>query len=555
MELLVADERGEAERVHWLIRLRWVAIAGVASVVISTALLDLVRALLPLFALSLLFACWNLTLWWGERRGRLLQRASHQMGWDLLALGGLLAFSGGVGNPFSIFLVVQVILAAMLLPERAARRVGLAALAVIGALVIAGLQGWLPPAPAAVPGFETSPSLAQWGIVAALVVTTVVAQTFTLTLMRVLRRQAEETARYHLEAERERGKLREVLRSLGAGLVVLGPDLEVEWSNRAARSLLPDLKRGQRFSVDDEEWPPRGPIEAGQVAIREWRHVREGGPSRLYEVSATPVRHERELVQVVCVLRDISRQHATRQQLQQAEKLAALGRLSAGIAHEIATPLGSVDILANEIQAALDEGLDVHTHREIRSYARDIRREVDRIGRLVRELLDLGHPAHGEEEPVALAALLGEATQLISMRSRAARDRIRCECAPDIDPVELPKNRLLQVLINLLDNALDATEENRGLVIARAFGTSGAVSIEIEDQGVGIAEEDRRRVFDPFFTTKEVGEGTGLGLYVSYEIVRQLGGEISLESERGRGTTVRLKIPRREPYESLESQR
>ena len=130
-----------------------------------------------------------------------------------------------------------------------------------------------------------------------------------------------------------------------------------------------------------------------------------------------------------------------------------------------------------------------------------------------------------------------------SLVERESRFEIDCGANGTGPGIEIAHDRLLQVLLNLLDNALDASRDVSHAVVVRIGKEAERPFIEVEDQGCGIRDEDLPRVFDPFFTSKDVGEGTGLGLYVSYEIMRHLGGSIDVASIPGRGTKVRITLP------------
>ncbi|NRA96556.1 MAG: ATP-binding protein [Planctomycetes bacterium] len=167
------------------------------------------------------------------------------------------------------------------------------------------------------------------------------------------------------------------------------------------------------------------------------------------------------------------------------------------------------------------------------------------MAHLVRRLLELSHPGDEAVTPIDPNEVAEDAIRLISVRSPRSRARIRTELAGDLAPVETNPDRLRQVLLNLLDNALDAIGDNDGEVVLRTRAKNGMPVIEVEDSGEGISEENLLRVFDPFFTTKDVGKGTGLGLYVSYEIMKNLGGDIAITSRPDDGTCVRLTLPPR----------
>ena len=231
--------------------------------------------------------------------------------------------------------------------------------------------------------------------------------------------------------------------------------------------------------------------------------------------------------------------------LEWARRHGSLGRLAAGVAHEINTPLGSVSILTSEAIASVQDIENPAQRAELEDSLGDVKRETERVAHLVRRLLELSHPGDESVTPTDPDDVAEDAIRLISVRSPGARPRIRTELAGDLASVETNPDRLRQVILNLLDNALDATLDNAGEIIVRTQNRAGTPIIEVEDRGDGISDEDIPRVFDPFFTTKDVGEGTGLGLYVSYEIMKNLGGDIAITSRPDDGTCVRLTLPPR----------
>lgn len=544
MQSFPTDQQKEQDRIRWLIRLRWVAVVGVLAVVTAAGpLMGIVRPSRPLFFMVALLALWNGVLHLRHRRGLRVQGAAVQVMADLTMLGALLVFSGGLRNPFSVFLAVQLVMGAILLPRRSALGLGAWAAGLVLLLTGAELLDMLPSFEAPFPRGSAPGFLGLWGSSLALLITLGVALYFTIGIMEDLRTRGREVVRYHEEAERERRVLRDVVRSVGAGLVMLDADLRVEWLNRHAKEILGEAVRGARIHIDDGRWPSREVLASGRTQEREWRRRDAGGRPRLYDVSAAPVSGRNgSLEQVILLLVDVTERRAAKEQLQRTEKLAALGRLAAGLAHEISTPLGSVNILGTEARAALPGCDRPEGRREVAGYLEDMQKEVARIGRLVRRLLDLGHPGEQQEEQVDVRGLLEEAVRLISVRAGGSRAPIAVELADPLPPVMAHRDRLLQVLLNVLDNAVDATRGGGGIAV-RARGADGHVEVLVEDEGVGIEEPDLQRVFDPFFTTKEVGEGTGLGLYVTYEIMRNLGGDVKVESRPGAGTRVHLKVP------------
>jgi signal transduction histidine kinase len=545
MPFLAEDAQGEKARIHWLIRLRWVAVLGVFTVVIAAGpVLGVIPEFLPLLTLVGFLGTWNLVLAIRERRGLAVQSAGRQVAVDLGVLAALLFFSGGLENPFSIFIVVHAILGGILMPARTAVKAGILGAALTLLLAVLGAIDALPEGPL---GYEAvAGTLSLWAVAAAQVITIGVALNFTVTIMEHLRARAREAARYHQEAERERQKLAEVVRSLGAAMVILDPELRVQRQNPRAEQVLGGLTPGCAFQLPDgETWPTLDGLLGHGVIEREWSGTDGQGRPRLHHVSASPVRSkDGTLEQVIVVFTDITDRRAAERQLHRTEKLAALGRLAAGVAHEINTPLGSVRILGSEAQESLERAMGGSSEAalELREHLGDIRQETERISTLVRRLLDLSHPGDDHVELCDLDRLAEDVVRLVSVRSPKPRGRIRTEGA-GVPPVRTSPDRLRQVLMNVLDNAIDATQKNGGEIIVRTGVHDGQAQIEVEDRGEGIKESDLMRVFEPFFTTKGVGEGTGLGLYVSYEIMKNLGGEIGIESRPGHGTRVILTLP------------
>ena len=227
----------------------------------------------------------------------------------------------------------------------------------------------------------------------------------------------------------------------------------------------------------------------------------------------------------------------TRSDAEAAERLAALGTLAAGTAHELNTPLGTIAILAGELAAQLEGDRSAE--------AEEIRRQVDRCKEIITGMLaprggaDLEEPKEFEVAPVLEAAVRrwqqgrpGPAPR-VEIQPQAARARAR-----------LPVHAFERAIANLLDNAAEATEHRSAREVRIALERHrGDLRIEVADNGVGVPEPLLRRIGEPFFTTKEPGRGTGLGLYLARHVVERQGGEMTVTSAEGRGTQVTLTVP------------
>ena len=251
--------------------------------------------------------------------------------------------------------------------------------------------------------------------------------------------------------------------------------------------------------------------------------------------------------------RDVTERMRLRQQLLTADRMASIGMLAAGVAHEVNNPLAYV---LNNIEIAIKElaplGEATLPSREALGIALE---GVDRIRTIVRELLELARVDDAAVGPVDVRAIV-ESTVALAAQKISERARLETHYTP----VPLARGtaaRLGQVLLNLLTNALEAMpagskETNRLRVTVRQSAAAGVV-VEVSDNGVGIARENAARIFDPFFTTKSSGSGTGLGLAICQRLVAELGGELSFESLPDRGTTFSVTLLPEEMPETARS--
>ena len=226
----------------------------------------------------------------------------------------------------------------------------------------------------------------------------------------------------------------------------------------------------------------------------------------------------------------------TQRQLVQSEKLAALGQLSASLAHEVNNPLGIIKNYLHILSQSSEES------GENRSNIKTIQEEVNRIARIVRSLLDFSRPEKEDRALLDLSTILKECVSLIEKELVTKKIKIDHDISADLWAVMGDKDQLKQVFLNLLMNSRDFTPEG-GEIKVRARNTDSAVNIEFSDTGAGIAKENLSRIFEPFFTTKDEGKGTGLGLWICYGIVQRHGGTIQAK-KRSQGTSFLISLPK-----------
>jgi len=220
------------------------------------------------------------------------------------------------------------------------------------------------------------------------------------------------------------------------------------------------------------------------------------------------------------------------------QRLASIGQLATGVAHEIGNPVTGIACLAQDLRAdlahapAASEGLN------------RILTQTDRISRIVGSLSNYSHAGAPDEHPAEnlnLHQVVHEAINLVSLSHAGKQMQYDNRCDPEL-MVNGYAQKLVQVFVNLLTNATDASEPGQAITIETEI-RAGNVRISVRDQGKGIAEEHLPRIFEPFFTTKMVGEGTGLGLSLTYNIVHEHGGTISVSNQAGGGCCFEILLP------------
>jgi PAS domain S-box-containing protein len=276
---------------------------------------------------------------------------------------------------------------------------------------------------------------------------------------------------------------------------------------------------------------------------------RKDGSEVVAEVVGVPLRDPGgRHVADIAIYRDVSERKQMQARLLLADRMAALGTLAAGVAHEINNPLafvlGNLVFLEDELPRRAPEGTLLAEHR---SALQEARTGAERIRATVKDLLALARSR--DAEAVGEVDVNAVVEFAVKMAEPQLRHRARIvKRIGAIPRVAAPESRLGQVFLNLLINAAQAIPEgdpsrNEVRISTRQDPEAGTVIVEVADTGVGIAAEDRQRIFDPFYTTKPVGVGTGLGLSISHSIVASLGGEIAVESAPGRGSTFEVVLP------------
>ena len=239
----------------------------------------------------------------------------------------------------------------------------------------------------------------------------------------------------------------------------------------------------------------------------------------------------------VVIARDITSERQLETRMSETEKLAGIGQLAAGIAHQLNTPLGSILLSAQMLEETIEDEDDVEDIRRII-------RQTEQCRSTIKGLLNFARPTGHERRRLNLAEVIRDTSYLMEKNLKVAGVDLVIDRSPDFEPwVYGNRNELEQVFFNLLANALDAMPDGGAVNVRFAPNPHGETLVEFIDSGEGVPDEYRDRIFLPFFTTKDYGKGTGLGLSIVARIVHEHGGRIELDNRNGRGARFRLWFP------------
>lgn len=321
---------------------------------------------------------------------------------------------------------------------------------------------------------------------------------------------------------------RQTLERLPIGVCSLSDDGEVLLWNSAMVELtgiMPGDVTGSRLSVTAEPWSSMLNDFSQDSAIHQHKkRIELQGRPHWYNLHKSIIKSSGgQPGGIVILIEDQTENQMLEEELVHSERLASIGRLAAGVAHEIGNPITGIDCLAQSMRYETD-------NKEILDMAEQIQEQTKRVTRIVQSLMNFSHSGHQTTEhiPVTISTCIDEAIQLLSLSNKNREISYLNECSPSWQVVG-DSQRLVQVFINLLGNARDASPSFSNIKILGSIDTY-QVTLHIIDEGHGISEDKLDHIFEPFFTTKEVGEGTGLGLAVVYSIIEEHYGHISIES-------------------------
>ncbi len=349
-----------------------------------------------------------------------------------------------------------------------------------------------------------------------------------------------------LSTEKELYKL--VFDSMIEGVIVTNKDNKVILINRVMEGFISVSKNrvnsqelgSCNFDPEIEEFF-NDALANNQKILEEEVHLRR--TDKTYTLSILPLLNEGETEGHVIILVDITEKKMREFQLRQAESLAALTTLSAGVAHEIKNPLTSIDIhiqlLNREIQKFKSNNLEVV--KNIKNFLAIVKEEIDRLNSIVQDFLFAVRPMSLSLSKKNINGIVRDLVDFLKYELLEADIEVKLDLDDKLPDVVVDSKYLKQALLNIIKNSAEAIRSGGKIRIKTEEEKDGDVVIHIMDDGEGIPESIMSKIFEPYFTTRK--SGTGLGLVIVYKIIRELGGDLAVKSEEGEGTVFRIKLP------------
>jgi len=368
-----------------------------------------------------------------------------------------------------------------------------------------------------------------------------------------VKQKIQELEAANLGLRTKSSELQAIFDSIADGVVIYDSGGFVQHRNHVCPRLFPretivGASCSRLFHPDTQQSPASCPVElalAGKSIQLSFTSNKNGETPRYYDITATPIDDAAGQNRALIFLRDVTEKRVQELQLLQAEKMSSIGLLAAGVAHEINNPLTSVAGYAEALLRRFrDEPslLDDPRLEVFNNYLSIIIRESYRCKGIIDCLLSFSRKSDGSTDKVDINQVLQEVLELVRHKSRYENIDIREEFQPDLPPVRGDSAGLRQVFMNLLINAHQAIKGS-GQVAISTRGDGSTVIIRVSDSGCGIDADHLDHIWDPFFTTKSVGQGLGLGLAVTFNIVKRHEGEIKVESMKGEGSTFTVILP------------
>ena len=557
----------------WTIRLRWLGGMVIIAGTLLARLAGLIDQVAVLIGIGLAVLAYNTLISRAMVSGKsrlTFQRAQRlwlvQILADMSSLTAIIYFCGGIESPAIIFYVFHVVCAGILLPRRVSYLVATLA------TVLLGLVGVVQ---AAVPALYHPLALGfsgqhydNWTFVGLELLAFGAAMHVAVYTTTAISKRLQATER---QIVRARNLLNSIITSMSEVVIFLSPEGELQlWNPAAARWFCRDSSRQDPASASGVELPDRiqtyierikqdSSVLPSQSFILDVS-VGPSGPARQFQTNISAVFDDStQHLGYVIVAENITEQRQlehdlrarnreimdmsetlqkNQREMAQREKMVTIGTMAAGVAHEIGNPLACLSAVVqmlNRRQRSAEDHRYLHTLQE----------QIDRIAKIVKQLVDFSRPAPSEWVVVDLDDLIEQTLKMLRYSLRVRQSRIESIRNRNLPKVRIIPQQFQQILVNLLLNALDAVEALEGEQIVRVerLAEDSSVKVQVKDGGCGMTQDQVRQALEPFYTTKSPGKGTGLGLAVCHRFIEVHQGRIRIDSAPGRGAVVTVSFP------------
>jgi signal transduction histidine kinase len=335
------------------------------------------------------------------------------------------------------------------------------------------------------------------------------------------------------ELSTEKEKLNTIVSAIGSGIILIDNTGRIQWTNRTMQEMAGEDITGKYCEEICADCTILGSYSADDMQTEILVNL-FGRSDKYFQVTTAPIKGADGGVHgYIRLVQDITEMKRMEEQMMHSEKLASLGRLTAGIAHEIGNPLTSVFSFVQILKDMEQDGFKKESLETIYFH-------INRIAEILKQLSGFSKTPPVELKPWKVNSLIEASLSLIQYDKRAKDVTIVRDLGSDIPEIITDGNQVSQVIVNLVLNAVDAMPQGGTLTIGSRV-KNGSIIIDFADTGMGIPKENLSRIFDPFYTTKE--KGTGLGLAVSYSIIKKLSGSLTVESEPGKGSKFVITLP------------
>ncbi|MBI5214040.1 MAG: PAS domain-containing protein [Nitrospirae bacterium] len=361
-------------------------------------------------------------------------------------------------------------------------------------------------------------------------------------------KRKEELEKYAVELEErvnertkelvnEKEKLNTIVSAIGGGILLIDRRGKIQWANEKIK----EMAGHDVIGMHCEDICSDCHVILGIDTMNDKNNIDTiimsnlfGQKDKYFQITSAPIKGENgEIHGHIRLIQDVTEMKKMEEQIIHSEKLASIGRLAAGIAHEIGNPLTSIFSFVQILREMEEDEFKKESLETIYFH-------INRISEILKQLSGFSKMPAGEPKECRINEIIETSINLIQYDKKAKDISIVKNLSPDLPVVTVDGNQLSQVFVNLTLNAIDAMPEGGALTV-RSMAIGNEIIIQFQDTGTGIPREDLPKIFDPFYTTKE--KGTGLGLAVSYNIIKKMNGTLTIESETGKGSTFTITLP------------